>query len=315
MIAFGPVPSRRLGRSLGVNNIVPKACTQSCVYCQLGRTTHMTVERGAFHGPQAILRDVRARLAAAADHGERTDYVTFVADGEPTLDACLGDELALLRPLGVPLAVITNASLIWREDVRRDLMAADWVSLKVDAVDPDVWRRVDRPHGALRLEEIQRGMLRFRSAYRGILTTETMLVRGLNDGQQHLEEVARFLGRLQPDCAYLAVPTRPPAEPWVRSADEAGVTRAYGIVSAQVERVECLTGYEGDAFARTGDPEEDLLRITSVHPMRRSAVEALLAGSGADWSLVERLLEDGRLVSTAHGGTAYLVRSILRHAA
>jgi len=312
MIAFGPVPSRRLGRSLGVNNIPPKVCTQSCVYCQLGRTDRVTIERRAFYGPHEVVHDVRERVAAAADHGEPIDYITFVADGEPTLDVCLGEELALLRDLGVPLAVITNASLIWREDVRQDLLHADWVSLKVDVVDADVWRRIDRPHGRLRLDTIHRGMQRFRDAFRGTLATETMLVRGLNDGEIHLRQLAQFLGGLRPDYAYLAVPTRPPAERWVRAADEAGVTRAYQAVSEHVDHVECLTGYEGDAFARTGDPEEDLLRITGVHPMRRSAVEALLAGAGAEWTLVERLVDEGRLVRTDHEGATYYLRSIVQ---
>ena len=312
MIAFGPIPSRRLGRSLGVNHIPPKVCTYSCVYCQLGRTKRLSNEPEAFFGPHEVLRDVRERLRAAAQQGESVDYITFVADGEPTLDACLGQTMSLLKPLGVPLAIITNASLIWRDSVRRALLQADWVSLKVDAVRSDLWRRIDRPHGSLRLEAIHRGMRHFRNSYDGILATETMLLRGVNDGVEHLRELARFLKTLAPDCAYLSIPTRTPAEPWVTLADEESITRAYRIVSDEVDRVECLTGYEGDVFTQVGDPQEDLLRITSVHPMRQSAVQAFLARADADWSLVDRMLSEGSLVRTHHAGATYYLRSFVR---
>jgi wyosine [tRNA(Phe)-imidazoG37] synthetase (radical SAM superfamily) len=133
MIAFGPVPSRRLGRSLGINNIPPKVCSYSCVYCQLGRTLKMQVERQAFHLPEEILVAVQKKVNSVKAAGESIDYLTFVPDGEPSLDINLGHAIELLRPLGLPIAVITNASLIWREDVRTDLRKADWVSLKVDA--------------------------------------------------------------------------------------------------------------------------------------------------------------------------------------
>jgi wyosine [tRNA(Phe)-imidazoG37] synthetase (radical SAM superfamily) len=183
MIAFGPVPSRRLGRSLGINNIPPKICTYACVYCQLGRTIKMRVERNAFYEPEEILQDVRDKVEKARGAGEAIDYLTFVPDGEPTLDLNLGRAIDLLKPLGIKIAVITNSSLMWHEDSREALMQADWVSLKVDAVREDIWRRVDRPHGTLQLASIQDGILGFAKTYTGHLVTETMLVEGINDGE------------------------------------------------------------------------------------------------------------------------------------
>ncbi|MCK4471545.1 MAG: radical SAM protein, partial [Anaerolineae bacterium] len=117
MIAFGPVPSRRLGRSLGINNIPPKICTYSCVYCQLGRTIKMQIKRHAFYEPEKVLQDVHDKVEKVRETGERIDYLTFVPDGEPTLDVNLGREIELLRPLGIKIAVISNGSLIGREDV------------------------------------------------------------------------------------------------------------------------------------------------------------------------------------------------------
>jgi len=308
VIAFGPVPSRRLGRSLGINNIPPKVCTYACVYCQLGRTIKMRIERRAFYEPQEILKAVRDKVERTRYAGESVDYLTFVSDGEPTLDAHLGLEIELLRPLGIKIATITNASLIWREDVREDLMKADWVSLKVDSTREDVWRRINRPQGTLQLALILDGMLEFAKTYRGELATETMLVEGLNDSDDHVRQVGDFLARLRPARAYLAIPTRPPAEEWVRSPSEEAINRAYQILTQRVNQVEYLIGYEGNAFALTGSVEEDLLSITAVHPMREEAVSEFLGRAGADWSTVHELIKQAQLVEMAYEGTKFYMR-------
>jgi wyosine [tRNA(Phe)-imidazoG37] synthetase (radical SAM superfamily) len=321
MIAFGPIPSRRLGRSLGVNNIPPKVCAYSCVYCQLGRTMHMQVQRRAFYEPEEIAQAVRDKVERAGEAGEAIDYLTFVPDGEPTLDVHLGREIELLRPLGIEIAVITNGALTWREDVRQELMGADWVSLKVDATQEDVWREIDRPHGSLQLAAILDGALEFASTFAGDLqrasghpgrelVTETMLVAGVNDGEEQVREVADFLARLRPSIAYLSIPTRPPAEEWVRPPGEEAVNRAYQILSECVGRVEYLIGYEGNAFAFTGDVAEDLLSITAVHPMREEAVGQFLARASSDWSMVRELIAGGRMVETEYQGRKFYMRKL-----
>lgn len=312
MIAFGPVPSRRLGRSLGINNIPPKVCTYSCVYCQLGRTINMQVERQAFYKPEEILQDVQSKVEKATKAGESIDYLTFVPDGEPTLDRNFGHEIELLKPLGIKIAVITNASLIWREDVRKDLEKADWVSLKVDTVGEEIWRRVNRPHQTLRLESILEGMLTFASTYKGKgeLATETMLVRGLNDNEEQIGKVADFLAKLKPSFAYVAVPTRPPAEKWVQFPDEEIINRAYQILSKRIDHVEYLLGYEGDAFAFTGNVEEDILGITSVHPMREDAIKRFLMKAKADWFIIQSLIAQGQLVELEYEGNKFYMRRL-----
>jgi len=310
MIAFGPVPSRRLGRSLGVNNIPPKACTYACVYCQLGTTGRMRADRQELYDPEELASAVRDKVAAARGKGESIDYLTFVPDGEPTLDVNLGRHMELLRPLGIPIAVISNASLIWREDVRSELSGADWVSLKADAASEDGWRRVNRPHGRLDLREIQEGMLAFAEGFEGRLVTETMLVRNVNDGPKSLEQVAAFLQRLGPDTAYLSIPTRPPAEPEAGPPDEETINRAFQILGRKLDHVEYLIGYEGNAFAFTGDVEDDLLSITSVHPMRDDAVEEFLRKAGADWAAVRSLVDRGLLVETELEGHRFYLRKL-----
>lgn len=303
--SYGPVPSRRLGRSLGINNIPAKVCTYSCVYCQAGRTTEMRRDRCFFYEPGNILRDVRRRLARAGEASERCDFLAFVPDGEPTLDENLGREIAILKALGVPIGVITNGSLLWREDVREELGGADWVSVKVDSVREEVWRRVDRPHGALRLFRILDGLRAFAAAFGGRLVTETMLVRGLNDGRECVEELVRFLSGLRLHRAYLGIPTRPPAEKWVRCPDEEALDRTRRIFEDGAVPVELLTGYEGDDFAVTGDIERDLPAIAAVHPMRAKAVRLLLSRTGSSWEVVERLLARGDLVETKYGGHVF----------
>lgn len=310
MITFGPVPSRRLGQSLGINNIPPKACSYSCVYCQVGPTRTPESSPRAFYPPKDILRSVAERLEALAQGGERVDWLTFVPDGEPTLDANLGETIDRLRPFGIPIAVISNASLAWREDVRAALAKTDWLSLKVDATDPAVWRQVNRPCPALHLDAILDGVARLANDYRGTLTTETMLVAGVNDNAESVGDVAGFLGRVAPVVAHLAVPTRPPAEPYVRPPDETTLVRAYELFRARVPRVEYLIGDEGSRFASAGPIESELLAITAVHPLREEALRVVLANARAQWAVVERLLAAGALRRVEYQGQRFYVRTL-----
>lgn len=307
-IVYGPVPSRRLGRSLGINNIPPKICSYSCVYCQLGNTTNMQTRRRRFYNPEEIALAVQEKVNQVRDKGEPIDYLTFVPDGEPTLDINLGREIELLRPLGIETAVITNASLLWREDVRQDLQGADYVSLKVDTVSKETWRRVNRPHKTLKLDDVLDGMLKFADAFKGKLTTETMLVEGFNDGSEEIEMVARFLRQLGPDKVYLAIPIRPPAKKTVSAPTERSVNMAYQSFKERLCNVEYLIGYEGNAFASTGDVKEDLLSITAVHPMREEAVAELLSRAGTDWQAVRELISNGSVVQLEYQGAKFYTR-------
>ena len=310
MIAFGPVPSRRLGRSLGINNIPPKVCTYSCVYCQVGKTIRMQVDRTPFYDPEEIYIDVVKKLEKAQEKGESVDYLTFVPDGEPTLDSHIDREMDLLRSLGIKIAVITNASLIWREDVREALYRADWVSLKIDATPENLWHRINRPHRTLSLAAILEGMLEFAKLYRGKLVSETMLVKGVNDSPTNMIEVTEFIARLGPFRAYLSVPTRPPAEKWVQPPDEKTLNAAFQTMSEKIDQVEYLIGYEGNAFALTGDVENDLLSITAVHPMREEAVSEFLSKAGTDWLFVDQLIRKKLLIEMEYKGHRFYMRVV-----
>jgi wyosine [tRNA(Phe)-imidazoG37] synthetase (radical SAM superfamily) len=308
MIPFGPVPSRRLGRSLGVNNIPPKICTYSCIYCQLGATRGTTNRRITMHDPSHVEETVRQRVQALRDQHDRIDYLTFVPDGEPTLDVRLGEEIDRLRHLGIPIAVITNSSLIWDRSVQDELNQADLISLKIDAVNEHTWKRMNRPHPALSLERILSGIREFAGTYKGTLLTETMLVKGVNDQEEQMRGIVDFIAPLHPTRAYLSVPVRPPAEPWVLPPEEHQVVAAYHLMQQAGVETECLTGYEGTDFSRSGDVAEDLLGITAVHPMREDAVRKFLQNANAEWSVVQRLIETGQLTEVLYQGFRYYIR-------
>ena len=309
-VVYGPVPSRRLGHSLGINNIPPKICSYSCVYCQLGSTMNMRVGRQTFYQAEEIAQNVKDKVRQAKEKGEPVDYLTFVPDGEPTLDINLGKEIELVKSLGLKIAVISNASLIWRDDVRQDLQKADWVSLKVDAVSRQIWRRINRPQKMLKLERILDGMNNFANIFKGKITTESMLIQGINDSGAEIEEVADFLAELKPDIAYLAIPTRPPAVRKVTAATEQVINMAYQIFSKRLSNVEYLIGYEGNAFASTGNAKDDLLSITSVHPMREEAVAEFLKRAGTSWDNVQDLIENRSLVELEYQGKKFYIRKL-----
>ena len=310
MEAFGPVPSRRLGQSLGINNVPAKTCSYGCVYCQVGRTNLMQIRRQFLYEPEEVFDVVQDKVKKTLAAGERIDYLSFVPDGEATLDVNLGREIDMLRVLKIDIAVITNGSIIDDPDVQHELVRADLVSLKVDAVREGAWRRVDRPHGRLDLDSILEGMLTFSKMYDGRLLTETLLVHGTNDGEDDVTATADFIAKLRPEVAYISIPTRPPSEDWVRPPDEDVINRAYQIFVDRVENVECLLGMESGSFGYSGNVEQDILGVAAVHPMHESAVRELLARANADWSLVEKMLADEKIVELAYVGKKFYFRKL-----
>lgn len=305
---FGPVPSRRLGQSLGINNIPYKICTYSCIYCQVGKAIKMQVKRQEFYDPRELINEVGELLHAIRKNQNAPDYITIVPDGEPTLDVHLGKLIDGLKPFNIPVAVITNASLMPWPDVQEDLLKADFVSVKADTFYPETWKKINKPHKHLSLGDILTGIQEFAEVFTGKLVTETMLIQGINDSVQEMTNTAAILKTLHPHTAYLSIPTRPPAYEEVRPASETAVTEAYHIFRKQIPRVELLTGYEGNAFSSTGNFREDILSITAVHPMREDAVMELLRKTGENQSLLEALLNENVMDKLHYGGHAYYLR-------
>ncbi len=309
-VAVGPVPSRRLGRILGINNIPPKTCNYSCRYCQLGRTSVRQLDRCEYYKPTEIVLSVQDRLAELLERNEPVDYLMFFSEGEPTLDQNLGGEIIGLRSLGVPLAVITNASLVTREDVRGDLGWADLVSLKVDAVDPRIWRTINRPHRDLDHHQILTGAEIFARRYHGTLVIETMLVKNVNDDEEHVKELAAYLESLSPSKVYLTVPIRPPACRGVHPPDEHSVIRAYQILCSRLPEVECMLGDGSGSCVSTGDVVTDLLGIAAIRPLRKDTLTEFLIRYDAPWDTVTDLIRAGELAKVKYEGEVFYLRKL-----
>lgn len=306
-IVFGPVYSRRLGWSLGINNVLPKTCSYACIYCQVGATTRASVRREAYLEPSVVAESALERIRACRDSGQTIDYATFVPDGEPTLDVNLGEAIRAIRAPDVRVAVITNASLLWLEDVREDLIAADWVSLKIDTVDERTWTQLNRPVRQLDFAVVLEGVRRFAQEFHGDLATETMLVAGVNDDEEGVRNVADFVRSLDPSHAYVSVPIRPTIVPSARPPLADVALQAAEIFAETGLPTTLLSCDQADtSFGPSPDAIEGLIGVLAVHPMTERAAREYITRSGDGWRRVEGLIDEGTIVRTPRGLTTYL---------
>ncbi|BBJ28986.1 radical SAM protein [Athalassotoga saccharophila] len=264
---YGPVPSRRLGRSLGVSPIPSKTCNYSCVYCQLGRTDHFTNLRKDFFDPQEILKEI----FQSVEENRSIDYITFVGEGEPTLCKSIGYLIDQAKLTHLPVAVITNGALLYDEDVRMDLRNADVVLPSLDAGSEETFLRINRPHKEIKFERMVEGLKQFSKIRTGQLWVEVMLVKGLNDSEEEIKKIKNILKDVNPDRVYINVPIRPPAEPWVEIPDEESIAKAHEILESYV-----ISGYEEGEF--NVNPEhlyDEILKICERHPMREDQIKEI----------------------------------------
>ncbi|HPN39324.1 MAG TPA: radical SAM protein [Melioribacteraceae bacterium] len=271
MIVYGPVPSRRLGRSIGINNIPIKNCTYSCIYCQVGKTSNKLPYRREFYSTDKIVKEVENKLNEMVLKNEKADYLSFVPDGEPTLDINIGKTINSLKSFGIKIAVITNSSLIWDSEVRNDILNADWVSVKIDSVFWDRWKKINQPEKTLELTKILKGIEDFNSLFKGELVTETMLVDKINDDEHSLIETAKFIKSINPYSAYILVPIRPPFTK-IQMPNNFSIERAAEIYRRFISNVKLINFNEGSNFSSFTNPVDELLSILSVHPMRKDAI-------------------------------------------
>ncbi len=308
MISFGPVPSRRLGKSLGINNITSKkVCSYSCVYCQVGLTHTFSAQRQEFYDPTVIYSEVEKHLAKISE-ADKPDYLTFVANGEPTLDIQLGISIEKLKLFGIPIAVITNASLLNDPEVRADLQLADWVSVKIDAGSETIWKKINRPVAKITFQNYLDGLHAFAREFKGKLVTETMLVKGLNDSEEELHKTAELVKLAQPFFAYISIPTRPPAVKSVLPSDENVINQAYQIFNENGLNTELILGFEGTDTGFTGNAFEDIINICSVHPIRQDTMDELLFKNNANSTVLETLLHNNYVQKVEYKSNSFYIR-------
>ena len=215
---YGPVPSRRLGRSLGVDIVPFKVCTLDCVYCQLGKTTETTIERKDYVPVDAVLGELQEKLAS----GPETDYITISGSGEPTLNSRLGELIDGIKKITeIPVALITNGTLLYRQDVRADCARTDVVLPSLDAGDEQTFQKINRPHPGLSFEKLLDGLCAFRDEFTGQIWLEIFLIEDFNTDKAQIDKIINAVNRIRPDKIQLNTAVRPVAEPDVKKVNTA----------------------------------------------------------------------------------------------
>jgi len=298
-LVYGPVPSRRLGRSLGVDLVPLKTCTYDCVYCQLGRTTRKTVRRQHWVDPSDVVAQVRARLES------EPDVIALAGSGEPTLHAGIGDVIAAIKRLtDVPVAVITNGSLLGRPAVRRGLADADIVVPSLDAPDDGLFRLVNRPHAALRFADVVGGMIAFRNGYRGQVWLEVMLLAGVTGMVAEVGRLAELATRIAPDRIQLNTAVRPPAESFVAPVANGSLQELAGLFTPHAEVIADTVPTDGDRVAG----HADILALLSRRPCTVADIAAGLGiHHGEGLKAVTALVATGALELHTHEDRSFYV--------
>lgn len=266
---FGPVPSRRLGQSLGIDPVPLKTCNWNCVYCQLGRSLPLTNKRREYFPGEDIIIEVEQALASHRP-GE-IDWVTLIGSGETVLHTGIGWLIRQVKSLtDLPVAVITNGSLLYLPEVRLELSPADAVLPSLDAGNAGLYHKINRPHPEVSFKRLMEGLVAFRKDYQGKLWVEVMLVRGLNDTESALNEIAVALKRIQPDQVHILQPDRPPVEMWVLPPEDEGLLRARAILGD----IAHVTHPADGAFDLGGTESlvDAVVGIITRHPIREAEV-------------------------------------------
>jgi len=266
---YGPVPSRRLGISLGVSPIPKKTCNYSCIYCQLGRTTHMTNTRKMFYNIKDIIRE----LHNVFRKNIYFDVVTIVGEGEPTLYLGLGDLISEIKKrTDKTVAVITNSALLYDKDVRKNLYKADIVLPSMDAYDEDMFNKICRPYKGIQFRDVRKGLEIFSNEYQGKLWIEIMLMKGINDDEKSLVKYVNMLNHIKYDKLYLNTPVRPPAESNIESIEFTVMKTAVNLLNGISLDLLKSIGFHSEIK----DHYQAVISIITRHPMNQFEIEEFL---------------------------------------
>ncbi len=299
---YGPVPSRRLGRSLGIDLVPHKVCSYNCIYCQIGETTEKTLLRKEYIPTQEVLGELRAFLSK---NGSSFDHISLSGSGEPTLHSKIRLVIEGIKEMTlIPVAVLTNGSLLYEEEVRKDLIGADIVLPSLDAVSSETFMRINRPYKGLSVEKVIEGMVEFRKVYKGQIWLEILFCKGVNDSQSELLQMKKTVDRIQPDLIHLNTVVRPPSEQWAipLSLKEMEEIRAFF-----GERASIISEFDRHPLAASErDRGEEILRILRRRPL---SLTDLSKGMGIPQKELEGyirpMVEEGKIKIRSFGNSIY----------
>lgn len=298
---YGPVPSRRLGSSLGVDLVPHKTCTFDCIYCQLGPCEETTTVRAEYVPIDEVVEQVRERL----EEGDRPDYVTLGGSGEPTLHSGFGEVARRIRSFtDTPICLLSNGSLFHRPEVRADCGAIDLIIPSLDAPDPETFRRINRPNPAITFERLVEGLVALREEFDGEIWLEVFLLSGINDTDGHVVGFKELIERIRPDRVQLNTAVRPPAE-----------EEAQPVPASRMEEIRTALGPPAEVIARVEGhhhppaPTVDEEAVIQMLRRRPCTVQDVAEGLGAHENEIIKCLRDlaerGRVRTTRTGGRLF----------
>jgi len=298
---FGPVPSRRLGISLGLDLTPHKVCSFDCIYCQLGKTTNKTMERREYVPVKNILAELREFIQSNPE--QNIDYITLSGSGEPTLNSGSGKLIEDIKEFTeIPVAVLTNASLIPDAKVRAELSQADLIIPSLDAATQEVFEKINRPYKGLQVRDVIKGLQEFRKGFRGEIWLEIMLVEGFNDGESELEELSSAIKLLKPDRIQLNTVVRPPAEDYARPLS---VDKLNSI--AELLNAELIVAFDRKNIESYEEDKEGM--ISSLLMRRPCTLHDITGSLGLHENEVLKYIEvlemDGLIKTERRGGEKY----------
>lgn len=286
---FGPVPSRRLGLSLGVDIVPLKTCTQNCLYCQLGKDAPQILERKSYVPIADVLDEIQQRIHA----GLKADYITISGSGEPTLHAELGQLIDQIhRITSIPVAVITNGSLLWREDVRNDCAKADVVMPSLDAGDAETFQKINQPHPDIHFDRFIEGLVSFRKVCTGKMWLEVFICEGINDSELSLKKIGNIIDSINPDKVQLNTAVRPTAHKHIHPVSPEKMDN----IALQLGRgAEVIADFKQTKSGLSACTPDSVLEMLNRRPC---SIEDLASGLGADKDIVQQTVE--KLIDLRH---------------
>jgi len=299
---YGPVPSRRLGRSLGIDLVPHKICTYDCIYCQIGKTTGKTLVRKEYVSAGAILEEVNGFLK---EETSNIDHLSLSGSGEPTLNSQIGSVIEGIKAnTSIPVAVITNGSLLYERKVRQDLLRADIVLPSLDAVSAEVFDRVNRPPSGFSVEKVIEGLVEFRKVYKGQIWLEILFCKGINDGKDELLDMKKVIDRIHPDLIHLNTVVRPPSEKWVVPLNQKEMEGIRGFFGEKASIISEFDRHPSSILER--DVKEEILKILRRRPL---SLADLSNGMGIPQNELDQylkpLIREGKIQTRNFGDSVY----------